>query len=137
MTIMTDAPVADTRQPLPKRPIPHERTPDRPTPSDPRPHPGAADSMVTEALRRVVELEIGPRETGAIYRNVDGVFEVLAVIRDPERARPLLKRRSARWALIVKDVTRADGEPFPIGSVWTTSDYLVREAGARRTEAFA
>ncbi|WP_331722822.1 hypothetical protein OG848_47620 (plasmid) [Streptomyces canus] len=137
MTIMTDAPVVDTRQPLPKRPIPHERTPDRPTPSGPRPHLRAADPMVMEALRRVVELEIGPRKTGAIYRNVDGVFEVLAVIRDPEQARSLLKRRSARWALIVKDITRADGEPFAIGSVWTTSDYLVREADARRTEAFA
>ncbi|MFF3967891.1 hypothetical protein ACFYZI_40845 [Streptomyces griseorubiginosus] len=138
-TIMADAPVADTRQPLPRRPIPHERIPDRPTPSGTRPHPQnlAADPMLTEALRRVVELEIGPREVGALYRNVDGVFEVLAVIRDPERARALLKRRSAQWALIVKDVTRAGGEPFAIGSVWTTSDYLVREAGARRVEAFA
>ena len=138
-TMMTDAPVADSRPPLPKRPIPHERVPDRPTPSQPRPHSErlAADPMLTEALRRVVELEIGPRKVGALYRNVDGVFEVLAVIRDPERARSLLNRRSARWALIVKDVTRPGGEPFAIGSVWTTSDYLVREAGARLSEAFA
>ncbi|MET8411114.1 hypothetical protein ABZV34_23935 [Streptomyces sp. NPDC005195] len=39
MTILTYAPAAATRPPLPQRPVPHEKTPDRPTPSDPRPHP--------------------------------------------------------------------------------------------------
>jgi hypothetical protein len=84
--------------------------------------------MILEALRRVVDDQIGPRLPGAIYQNVDGAFEVLALVRDPERARTLLRRRAAQWALIVKDVLRPDGEPFAIGSVWTTSDYLVREA---------
>ncbi|MGC4986622.1 hypothetical protein ACLQ18_39535 [Streptomyces sp. DT193] len=135
MTIMADAPLAVTRPPLPKRPVPHERTPDRPTPSDGRPHPRTAratgDPLILEAFRRVVDDQIGPRREGAIYQNVDGAFEVLSVIRDPERARGLLKRRSAQWALIVRDVLRPGGEPFAIGTVWTTSDHLVREAAAR------
>ncbi|MFD8762333.1 hypothetical protein ACFV03_25630 [Streptomyces mirabilis] len=124
-----------SRPPLPRRPIPHERTPDRPTPSGGQPHPRTAhttgDPMILEALRRVVDDQIGPRRAGAIYQNTDGAFEVIAVIRDPERARGLLKRRCAQWALIVRDVLRPDGEPFVIGSVWTTSDHLVREAVTR------
>jgi hypothetical protein len=88
------------------------------------------DPMTLEALRRVVNDQIGPRTPGSIYQNVDGAFEVLAVIRDPERARALLGRRSARWALVVKDVLRPGAEPFAVGSVWSTSDFLVREAAA-------
>ncbi|MCL7430141.1 hypothetical protein [Streptomyces sp. YS415] len=88
------------------------------------------DPMTVEALRRVVDDQIGPRARGAIYQNVDGAFEVLAVIRDPERARALLGRRGAQWAVIVKDVLRPGAEPFAVCSAWTTSDYLVREATA-------
>ncbi|MET9077880.1 hypothetical protein ABZX95_38355 [Streptomyces sp. NPDC004232] len=94
-----------------------------------------SDPTILEALRRVIEEQIGPRRPGAIYQNVDGAFEVLALIRDPQRARELLRRRCAQWAVIVRDVLRPDGEPFAIGSAWTTSDHLVREgaeAGAGR-----
>ena len=136
-SIMTLPPVLDDRPPLPMRPTPHERDGREPSPAGGRPHPQQnavqADPTLTEALRRVVDRQIGPREVGAIYMNTSGVFEVLVVVRDPEQARALLNRRSAQWALIVKDITRHDGEPFAIGSVWTTSDFLVREAGARRT----
>ncbi|TLQ38777.1 hypothetical protein FEF34_40700 [Streptomyces marianii] len=79
-------------------------------------------------MRRVVDAQIGPRLEGAIYTNQDGAFEVLAVIRDPKRARELLNRRCAQWALIVQDRLRPGAEPFAVGSVWTTSDHLVREA---------
>ncbi|MFI8234958.1 hypothetical protein ACIGDI_39805 [Streptomyces sp. NPDC085900] len=136
-SIMTLSPVLDDRPPLPMRPTPHERDGRDPSPDSGRPHPqqhaAGADPTMTEVLRRVVDRQIGPREVGAIYRNTAGVFEVLVVVRDPEAARALLRRRSAHWALIVKDITRHDGEPHAIGSVWTTSDFLVREAGARRT----
>ncbi|MFD5819385.1 hypothetical protein [Streptomyces sp. NPDC127038] len=135
MPSMTAVPTLTTRPPLPKRPVPHERTPDRPTPTTPRPHPRTAhttaDPTTLEALRRVVDGQIGPRQPGAIYQNVDGAFEVLSVVRDPEQARGLLGRRCAQWAVIVRDVLRADGEPFAVGSVWTTSDHLVREAAVR------
>ncbi|MEW2467897.1 hypothetical protein AB0919_23175 [Streptomyces sp. NPDC046994] len=100
--------------------IPHQK---------PAPAP-SGDPATREALRRVVEEQIGPRTKGVIYQNCDGAFEVLSVILDPQQARELLKRRCAQWALIVREVLRPDGEPFPVGSVWTDSDHLVvREAG--------
>ncbi|MEU6102792.1 hypothetical protein [Streptomyces flaveolus] len=78
--------------------------------------------------RPSIQDEIGPRLPGAIYSNTDGRFEVLALITNPAEAAQLLRRDAARWALIVRDTLRADGEPFVVGSVWTTSDYLVRPA---------
>ncbi|MCP9213295.1 hypothetical protein [Streptomyces cucumeris] len=86
------------------------------------------DPVILEALRRVVESQIGPRRPGAIYQNVRGRFEVLAVVRDPGRARALLGRRCSQWAVIVRDVLRPNGEPFAVGSPWSTEDYLVRAA---------
>ncbi|MEV7003325.1 hypothetical protein AB0N62_37450 [Streptomyces sp. NPDC093982] len=66
--------------------------------------------------------EIGPRRPGTIYQNVGGRFEVLALVTDPREAANLLRREGARSALIVKDILRADGQPYAIGSAWTTSD---------------
>ncbi|WP_236655462.1 hypothetical protein [Streptacidiphilus carbonis] len=85
------------------------------------PHLSAGD----ELLRRVIDTQIGPRIEGTIYENTDGAFLVLEVVRDPQRARELLGRRSAQWALVVRDVLRHDGEPFAVGSVWTSADHLV------------
>ncbi|MFF4442862.1 hypothetical protein [Streptomyces sp. NPDC001621] len=79
-------------------------------------------------LHPSVESEIGPRRPGAIYQNVDGRFEVLALIPVPADAAQLLRRAAARWAVIVRDTLRPDGQPFAVGSVWTTSDYLIRPA---------
>ncbi|MEU3343037.1 hypothetical protein [Streptomyces sp. NPDC006668] len=71
--------------------------------------------------------EIGPRRPGAIYQNISGRFEVLALVTDPGEAAQLLRRGGARWAVIVRDTLRPDGQPFAIGSAWTDSDYLLRE----------
>ncbi|PRH79664.1 hypothetical protein C6N75_08455 [Streptomyces solincola] len=71
-----------------------------------------------------VDAEIGPRTVGALYQNQDGAFAVLSLTRDPAEARALLGR-TARWALVVRDVLRPDGQPFAVGSAWTTSDHLV------------
>ncbi|MFD5814757.1 hypothetical protein [Streptomyces sp. NPDC127038] len=117
MLSMTAVPALTTRTPLPKRPVLHEKTPDRPTPTNPRPHPRHARA----------DAEIGPRRPGAIYQNVDGRFEVLALVTNPREAAQLLRRTSARWAVIVRDTLRPDGIPFAVGSAWTTSDYLLRE----------
>ncbi|GGV51288.1 hypothetical protein [Streptomyces spectabilis] len=138
---MTSLPAAvDDRPPLPLRPAPHERDGREDQQSAPaRPHPqesctaAATDPTIGEALRRVVEAQIGPRRVGAIYQNATSAFEVVAVVRDPERARELLNRRCAQWAVIVKDVFRADAEPFPVGSVWASTDHLVREGRPART----
>ncbi|MEJ1202870.1 MULTISPECIES: hypothetical protein [unclassified Streptomyces] len=78
-----------------------------------------------------IRAQIGPRLAGAIYDNVDGAFEVLALVTDPAEAARLLCRRAARFAVIVRDIRRPDGQPFAVGSVWTTSDRLVRAGGAR------
>ncbi|EST18045.1 hypothetical protein [Streptomyces roseochromogenus] len=94
-----------------------------------RPSSGVSDLEILEGLRRVVDAQIGPRREGAIYTNQDGAFQVLAVVRDPQRARELLNRRCAQWALIVKDLLQPGAFPFAIGSVWTTSDRLVLETG--------
>ncbi|MFF4866820.1 hypothetical protein ACFY3J_35030 [Streptomyces sp. NPDC001231] len=83
--------------------------------------------MHSIASRPSVQDEIGPRLPGAIYANTDGRFEVLALITNPAEAAQLL-RRAARWAVIVRDTLRPDGQPFAVGSVWTTSDYLIRPA---------
>lgn len=119
------AATAADRPPLPMRPAPHERDGRQPSPGGGRPHPQQG-----LALAGSVDDQIGPRGTGAIYQNADGAFEVLALIRDPERARALLNRDCAQWALIVKDVLRPGAEPFVVGSFWTDSDHLVREADA-------
>jgi hypothetical protein len=89
--------------------------------------PAAGEQLneAEEALRRVVESQIGPRQVGAVYQNVDGAFEVLDVVLDPRRARELLGRRSALWAVVVKDLLRKGAEPFVVGSVWTSADELV------------
>ncbi|MEU8967577.1 hypothetical protein AB0C89_38665 [Streptomyces sp. NPDC048491] len=78
--------------------------------------------MTTPTLAQV----IGPRTEGAIYENVDGAFKVLELVTDPARARELLHRQSARFALVVRDTRRKDGQPFAVGSVWTTSDRLIK-----------
>jgi len=71
---------------------------------------------------------IGPRSEGAIYENVDGAFRVLELVTG--KARELLHRQAARFAVVVQDVRREDGQPFAVGSVWTTSDRLIK-AGTR------
>ncbi|MEU3520659.1 hypothetical protein ABZ770_36305 [Streptomyces sp. NPDC006654] len=129
MHSMTATPTLDSRPPLPKRPIPHEKTSDRPNPAGPSPHP-QRDARVDD--------EIGPRTVGAIYQTSISAYEVLAVIRDPKRASGLLKR-TALWALIVRDIYRVDGEPYAVGDTWTTSDHLVlvREGQPPRSYASA
>ncbi|WP_331724005.1 hypothetical protein [Streptomyces sp. NBC_00005] len=82
--------------------------------------------MPTVTLPGIAE-EIGPRRPGAIYQNVDGRFEVLVLVTDPREAAQLLRRTGARWAVIVRDTLRPDGQPHAVGSAWTTSDYLLRQ----------
>ncbi|MGW1270086.1 hypothetical protein [Streptomyces sp. NPDC002491] len=107
------------------RPEPHKRDGRQPQQPGGRPYP---QRLAHLARPPRVEDEIGPRRPGAIYQNSDGRFEVLALITDPREAAQQLRRDSARWAVIVRDTLRPDGQPFAVGSVWTTSDYLLREA---------
>ncbi|MEW2402158.1 hypothetical protein [Streptomyces sp. NPDC046862] len=79
-----------------------------------------------ENLRRVVAEQIGPRKPGVVYDNTDGAFRVLDVITNPSEARRILKRRSAQFAVIVIDTLRPGAEPFPVGTVWTGSDRVLK-----------
>ncbi|WP_258566163.1 hypothetical protein [Streptomyces parvulus] len=117
MPSMTALPPVNARPQLPQRPQPHERDGRQGQPGDGRPHPHTARAD-----------EIGPRGVGAIYANQDGRFEVLALVTNPVEAARLLRRTSARWAVIVRDTLRPDGQPFVVGSVWTNEDYLIRPA---------
>lgn len=94
-----------------------------------------AATAFPDPVKPAVEEQIGPRRPGAIYQNTDGRFEVLALVTAPTEAVALLRRSSAQWAVIVRDTLRPDGEPFAIGSVWTTSDYLIRPAACQYTAA--
>ncbi|MEU0646028.1 hypothetical protein [Streptomyces umbrinus] len=85
-------------------------------------------TIIPAQVADTVDREVGPRRPGAIYQNSTGAFEVLALVTDPQKAAQLLHRDSARWAVIVRDVLRADSEPYATGEVWTTEDRLVREA---------
>ncbi|WJV51774.1 hypothetical protein [Streptomyces flavofungini] len=126
MQSMASPPVMEARTPLPRRPAPHERDGRQPAPdAGARPHP-----QHRLAVTAIVDREVGPRRPGAIYQNVGGRFEVLALVTNPNEAAALLRRDSARWAVIVRDTLRPDGQPFAVGSVWTTSDHLIRSAPA-------
>ncbi|MFD6149461.1 hypothetical protein [Streptomyces sp. NPDC060243] len=85
-----------------------------------------ATYQADEALRRSVAADLGPRHPGALYMNTDGVFRVLDATLDREEARRLLNRRSAQFAVQVLDTTRPDARPFWVGSVWTSSDVLLK-----------
>ncbi len=100
ITMMASAAVASKRPPLPMRPTPHERDGRSPSPAPVRPHP-----------QRTAAAEIGPRLPGAIYQNVDGRFEVLALVTVLAKAAALLRRDSARWAVIVRDTLRPTASP--------------------------
>ena len=89
-----------------------------PTPANP--------AQADEALSRVVADQIGPRRPGVVYDNVDGAFRVLDVITVPSEARRILRRRSAQFAVIVVDTLRENAQAFPVGTVWTGSDRVLK-----------
>lgn len=108
---------------------------DRTARSSLAPHPGdnvaqvsSATTQADEALRRTVAAQIGPRRPGVIYRNVDGLFLVVDVFTEPDRARRLLNRRSAQFAVVV--INLIDDRMHIVGSTWTTSDHVVHAPGA-------
>lgn len=81
-------------------------------------------NQADEALRQVVAAEIGPRRPGTVYDNATGLFRVVAVITDPSEARRILKRRAARFAVLVRDLHA--GTEHYTGAVWTGSDRVLK-----------
>lgn len=68
--------------------------------------------------------ELGPRAEGTEYVTGNGAFRVLDVVTDPSEARRVLKRRSARFAVLIRDLHA--GTEHYTGAVWTGSDRVLK-----------
>lgn len=88
--------------------------------------PLSAESNVdlNEALRRVVETEIGPRRPGVVYSDGISSLQVLDVVRDASEARRILRRRAAQFAVIVRDLHT--GIERATCATWTGSDRVLK-----------
>jgi hypothetical protein len=71
-----------------------------------------------------VAAQIGPRTPGTVFDNASGAFRVLDVVTDPSEARRVLKRHSARFAVLVRDLHA--GTEHYTGAVWTGSDRVLK-----------
>lgn len=71
-----------------------------------------------------VATQIGPRTPGTVYDNASGIFEVRAVVTDHTEARRVLRRHSARFAVLVRDLHA--GTEHYTGAVWTGSDRVLK-----------
>lgn len=68
--------------------------------------------------------QIGPRMAGTVYDNATGTFEVRHVITDLTEARRVLRRQSARFAVLIRDVHA--GTEHYTGAIWTGSDRVLK-----------
>lgn len=68
--------------------------------------------------------QIGPRVPGTVYYDGPHLVEVRAVITEPTEARRILKRHSARFAVLVRDLHA--GTEHYTGAVWTGSDRVLK-----------
>jgi hypothetical protein len=77
-----------------------------------------------DVLSGVVAAQIGPRAEGTVYDNASGLFEVLRVVTDTSEARRVMKRRAARFAILVRDLHA--GTEHYTGAIWTGSDRVLK-----------
>jgi hypothetical protein len=77
-----------------------------------------------EALRRVIQDQIGPREPGVVYYDGDRLVQVRRVIRIASEARRILKRRAAQFAIEIIDLH--SGTTRYTGAIWTGSDRVLK-----------
>lgn len=77
-----------------------------------------------EALRRVVADQIGPRRPGTVYYDGDRLVRVESVITDLAEARRILRRKAARFAILVRDLHA--GTEHYTGAIWTGSDRVLK-----------
>ncbi|MGW3383341.1 hypothetical protein ACWDCO_24535 [Streptomyces albogriseolus] len=81
-------------------------------------------TQADEALRRVTAQQIGPRKPGVIYYDGPTLVRVESVITDHTEARRILRRNSARFAVLIRDI-HAGTERYT-GAVWTGSDRVLK-----------
>lgn len=68
--------------------------------------------------------EIGPRTAGVVYYDGPSLVQVVDVVTDPSEARRILRRHSARFAVLVRDLHA--GTEHYTGAVWTGSDRVLK-----------
>lgn len=68
--------------------------------------------------------QIGPRAEGVVYYDGPALVQVLNVVTDPSEARRVLKRHSARYAILVRDLHA--GTEHYTGAIWTGSDRVLK-----------
>lgn len=83
-----------------------------------------ATTQPDKALRRTTTAEIGPRTPGAVYYDGPRLVQVRHVVTDMAEARRILKRHSARFAVLVRDLHA--GTEHYTGAVWTGSDRVLK-----------
>lgn len=72
--------------------------------------------------------QLGPRRPGTVYYDGPRLVEVRAVVTDPSEARRILRRHSARFAVLVRDLHA--GTEHYTGAVWTGSDRVLKAVAA-------
>lgn len=87
-------------------------------------HMATRTSNPSDNVTQATAAQIGPRQPGIEYVTGNGAFRVLAVVTDPSEARRILKRHSARFAVLVRDVHA--GTEHYTGAVWTGSDRVLK-----------
>lgn len=75
-----------------------------------------------------VAAELGPRTPGTVCYDGPRLVEVRAVVTDPSEARRILRRHSARFAVLVRDLHA--GTEHYTGAVWTGSDRVLKAVSA-------
>ncbi|WP_371099925.1 hypothetical protein [Streptomyces sp. PU_AKi4] len=83
-----------------------------------------ATTQADEALRRVTAQQIGPRRPGTVYYDGTRMVQVKAVVTDLAEARRILRRNSARFAVLIRDLHA--GTEHYTGAVWAGSDRVLK-----------
>ncbi|MFD7995487.1 hypothetical protein [Streptomyces mexicanus] len=71
-----------------------------------------------------ITAEIGPRTPGVVYYDGPALVEVLAVVTDLAEARRVLRRKAARFAVLVRDLHA--GTEHYTGAIWTGTDRVLK-----------
>lgn len=81
-------------------------------------------SDLGDNVTQVITDQLGPRTPGTVYYDGPRLVEVRAVVTDPSEARRILRRHSARFAVLVRDLHA--GTEHYTGAVWTGSDRVLK-----------
>src|ERR1044072_3730269 len=86
--------------------------------------PQTSGSIQSEALRRVIADQVGPRVPGGVYYDGPRMVRVAPVTTNPSEPRRILKRRAAQFA--VEGTDMHSGDRYYTGAIWTGSDRVLK-----------